>query len=310
MVGLPLCRLERQVCQSRKFLRSAMSYVLVTPARNEEATIERTLQAVLSQTVRPIEWVIVSDGSTDRTDEIVRAASAANPWIRLLRLPTRPHRSFAAVVHATETGIRVLTTRDYDYIGLLDADLRFEPDYFEKLIEHFKGLPKLGLAGGVVIDLGLRKDRFPKNRRDVPGAAQFFRRRCFEDLGGLIAVPEGGWDALTCARARMRGYGTQLLTHLVVDHLKPRNLSEGSMIRRQWRMGVRDYALGYYPLFEVFKCLSRLFDSPLIVGSIAWWLGYCYALIQRRELLIPKDLLDFLRSEQKRRLMRELLPSR
>ena len=287
-----------------------MSYVLVTPAKDEEATIERTLQAVLSQTVQPIEWVIVSDGSTDRTDEIIRAAGVAYPWIRLLRLPPRTHRSFAAVVYATEAGVCALTTKDYDYIGLLDSDVRFEPDYFEMLIEHFKRSPKLGLAGGVVIDLGQRKDRFPRNRNDVPGATQFFSRQCFEELGGLIAVPEGGWDALTCARARMRGYETQLLINLVVDHLKPRNLSAGGTFRRQWQMGVRDYALGYYPLFEVFKCLSRLFESPLIVGSVAWWLGYCFALIQRRKRLIPKDLLDFLRSEQKRRLMRELLPSR
>ena len=280
-----------------------MTYVLITPARDEEATIERTIQAVLSQTVQPIEWVIVSDGSTDRTDEIVRAAATAYPWIWLLPLPPRPQRSFAAVVHATEAGVRALETTEYDYVGLLDADVCFETDYFEKLIEQFEVSPKLGLAGGVVIDLGQPKDRFPRNRNDVPGAAQFFRRRCFEELGGLFAIPEGGWDALTCARARMLGYETRLLTHLVLDHLKPRNISEGGRLRRLWQLGVRDYALGYHPLFEVLKCLSRLFASPMLIGSIAWWIGYCFAAIRHRERLIPKDLLEFLRGEQKRRLL-------
>jgi hypothetical protein len=107
----------------------------------------------------------------------------------------------------------------------------------------------------------------------------------------------------------MRGYETRLLTHLVIDHLKPRNTAEGGVLRRQWQMGVRDYALGYHPLFEAFKCLSRLFESPLLIGAIAWWSGYCGAAIQRRERLIPGELLEFLRGEQKRRVLHKLLPS-
>lgn len=287
-----------------------MTYVLITPARDEDETIERTINSVVSQTIKPIEWVIVSDGSTDRTDEIILAATAEHPWIHLLHLPPRPHRSFAAVVYAIDTGVRALSIKEYDYLGLLDADVCFEPNYFEKLIECFEIAPTLGLAGGVVIDLGQPKDRFPRNRIDVPGAAQFFRRRCFEELGGLIAVPEGGWDGLTCAQARMRGYETRLLTDLVIDHLKPRNISQGGALRRKWQMGVRDYVVGYYPLFEFFKCLSRIFDPPPFVGSFAWWVGYCYAAIQRRESLVPRDLFEFLRAEQKRRLIRQLLPSK
>src|ERR1035437_9046662 len=187
-------------------------YVLVTPAKNEEALIGETIKSVVGQTVRPAEWMIVSDGSTDRTDEIVRAATVVEPWIRLLPLPPRAQRSFAAVVHATEAGVRALAVRGYEYIGLLDSDVRFQPDYFKRVIDCFERSPRLGLAGGVVIDVGLPKDRLPRNRQDVPGAVQFFRRACFEGLGGLLAIPEGGWDALTCARARMVGFETRLLT--------------------------------------------------------------------------------------------------
>ena len=204
-------------------------YVLVTPAKNEEATIAVTIASVVNQVVRPAEWVIVSDGSTDRTDEIVRAAALSHPWICLLPLPPRRQRSFAAVVQATEAGVRALTLASYSYIGLLDSDVRFQPDYFKKVLETFEASPQLGLAGGVVIDLGSPRDRLPRNRKDVPGAVQFFRRRCFEALNGLLAIPEGGWDGLTCARARMLGFETRLLTELVVDHLKPRNISEGGV---------------------------------------------------------------------------------
>lgn len=279
-------------------------YVLVTPTRNEEASIAVTIECVVNQTRRPAEWVIVSDGSTDRTDQIVRSAAGKHPWIRLHTLPARPDRSFAAVVHATDAGVRALATRAYDYLGLLDSDVRFEADYFEKVIRHFEASPRLGLAGGVVIDLGQPKDRLPRNRGDVPGAVQFFRRRCFEELGGLVAIPEGGWDALTCARARMLGYETRLLTDLVVDHLKPRNVSAGGVVQRQWQLGRRDYALGYHPLFELFKCMGRALESPVLAGAGAWWLGYCFSAIMRRKRLIPEDLMQFVRDEQIARIRR------
>ncbi len=283
---------------------SQRGYVLVTPVRNEQETIGRTIASVLKQTWPPREWVIVSDGSTDATDEIIAKAAADHPWIRLLALQPRRGRSFAAVVHNTEAGIRQLGFRDYDYIGLLDSDVIFQEDYFEQIIRRFEGESALGLAGGVVIDVGLPRDVFPRNRLDVPGAVQFFRRQCFEGIGGLIPIPEGGWDSLTCAMARMNGYQTRLFTDLVVDHLKPRNIGEGGVIRRKWQMGVRDYALGYHPLFESVKCLSRLKDRPRLIGALAWWIGYCSAACRRRARLVPPAVVTYVRLEQWRRLRR------
>ena len=280
------------------------AYVLVTPVRDEEATIGKTIGSVVGQSVPPREWVIVSDGSTDKTDEIVRAAAAEHPWIRLLALEPRPGRSFAAVFHNTEKGIRHLRCDDFHYIGLLDSDVTFQRDYFEQLIGRFETEPALGLAGGVVIDIGLPRDRFPLNRQDVPGAVQFFRRECFEKIGGLIPIPEGGWDGMTCAMARMHGYRTRLFTDLIVDHLKPRNISQGGVVRRKWQMGLRDYAAGYHPLFESVKCLSRLKDRPFVIGAAAWWIGYVMAAIQRRPRIIGPDVIDHVRKEQMDRLLR------
>jgi len=285
-------------------MTASREFVLITPAKNEENLIGITIESVVNQTLRPSQWVIVSDGSTDRTDEIVRAAAATHSWIKLLPLPPRVGRNFAAVVHATEAGIRELTTKTYAYIGLLDSDIRLPSDYFERVIAQFEKSPKLGLAGGVAIDIGHRKDRIPRNQQDVPGALQFFRRETFEKLGGLVAIPEGGWDALTCARARMLGYETRLITDLIVDHLKPRNIGEGGFFRRKWQLGIRDYALGYHPLFEFVKCVGRLREPPLIIGACSWWIGYICAIVQRRPRLIPADLLAFVRAEQKHRLWR------
>jgi glycosyltransferase involved in cell wall biosynthesis len=281
---------------------SFSGYVLVTPVRDEERTIGLTIGSVVAQTQQPREWIIVSDGSTDRTNEIVYDAMRTHPWIRLLALPPRNGRDFAAVVRNTERGVRALECQDYAFLGLLDADVSFQADYFEQLLNRFATNEQLGLGGGVVIDIGTPRDRFPWNRHDVPGAVQFFRRECFESLGGLIAVPEGGWDALTCAVARMRGYETRLFTDLIVDHHKPRNMAHGGHLRRRWQLGVRDYGLGYHALFEFVKCCGKLHHHPLILGAAAWWLGYCAAMVQRRRRLIPAELVAFVRREQTARL--------
>jgi poly-beta-1,6-N-acetyl-D-glucosamine synthase len=277
-------------------------YVLVTPVRDEQKTIGLTIASVVAQTHRPREWIIVSDGSTDRTNEIVTNASREHPWIRLSALPLRAGRDFAAVVKNTERGVRSLNCRDYAFLGLLDADVSFQADYFEQLLKRFAASAGLGLAGGVVIDIGTPRDRLPRNRLDVPGAVQFFRRECFEELGGLIAIPEGGWDALTCAIARLRGYETRLCIDLVVDHHKPRNIAQGGHLRRHWQLGTRDYVLGYQALFEFVKCCGKLLHHPFVFGAAAWWLGYCSASVKRRRRIIPAEVVAFVRREQASRL--------
>lgn len=285
---------------------SQSGYALVTPVRDEEKTIGLTIASVAAQTKLPREWVIVSDGSTDRTDAIVADAAREHPWIRLLALPPRAGRDFAAVVRNTERGVRTLDCQDYAFIGLLDSDVSFQNNYFEQLMCRFDSNERLGLAGGVVIDVGTPRDRLPRNRQDVPGAVQFFRRECFESLGGLIAIPEGGWDALTCAVARLRGYRTRLFTDLIVHHHKPRNIAHGGHLRRRWQLGIRDFSLGYHALFEFVKCCSKVHDHPFFFGAAAWWLGYCSAALQGQQRMIPKELIAFIRREQTARLWRML----
>lgn len=283
-------------------MQACPSYVLVTPARDEAATIPRTIASVTRQTIPPLEWVIVDDGSTDGTKELVRDAAARHPWIRPMDMPPRGSRSFAAVVENTLVGIAHLRSTDHDWIGLLDADVEFGSDYFEQLIACFEAEPRLGLAGGLVVDPGMPRDRLPRNLMDVPGAVQFFRRACFERIGGLRAIPEGGWDGVTCAMARMHGFETRLVTGLVVDHLKPRNVSQGGAIRRKWQMGARDRALGYHPLFEAMKCLGRALEPPALVGAAAWWIGYCGAALSAQPRVLENEVIRHIRGEQLERL--------
>jgi glycosyltransferase involved in cell wall biosynthesis len=281
------------------------SYVLVTPVRNEQATIGITIESVVHQTIRPTEWVIVSDESTDRTDEIVSQYAAKYDFIRLLRLTRRPNRNFGSVVFATETGIAALKEKNYDFIGLLDADIRFRETYYEEMLLRFSTDSKLGLAGGLVVDChnGCRRPG-QQSLRDVAGAVQLFRRECFKLLGGLVAVPEGGWDAITCVQARMHGFKTQTFPEIEVDHLKPRNIAEGNIFRRSWQLGVREYAWGTHPLFEVMKCGYRCIERPFLLGGLLRLAGYVWCWLTRRTIALPATTLQFIRNEQMGRIYR------
>jgi len=280
------------------------SYVLVTPVRNEESTIGITLASVIAQTIRPVEWVVVSDQSSDQTDEIIQKYALEHPFIKFMRLENRPKRNFASVVFATEHGIKSLKSKDYDYIGLLDADIKMGENYYEQIIIQFSNNPRLGLAGGAVIDCYKgRRHGHVQSVQDVAGSVQFFRRECFAAFGGLVALPEGGWDAITCAQARMLGYETRVFSDLVVDHLKPRNIAEGNISRRFRQFGERDYALGYHPIFEVIKCGYRSLRRPVLIGGFMWLAGYIGCYLRRKKRLLPPDLVRFIREEQLNRLL-------
>jgi poly-beta-1,6-N-acetyl-D-glucosamine synthase len=283
---------------------TAAGYVLVTPVRNEERTIEITIKSVLKQTVTPREWIIVSDQSTDQTDVIINRYVQELPWLRLVSLKDRPSRNFASVVFVTEVGISALQTRDYAFLGLLDADISLPADYYARIMEYFAADPRLGLAGGLVVDIvNGQRLRSRQSLQDVAGAVQFFRRDCFETLGGLVPLPEGGWDTITCVRARMNGFTTATFPNVTVDHLKPRNSAEGNLFRRNWQFGIRDYALGNHPLFEMVKVCARCLDFPPIIGSIFRLMGFGWATVSSRKCNLPADVMNYIRREQLARLI-------
>src|SRR5438552_8663273 len=179
-------------------------YVLITPARNEAAFIELTIRSVVAQTVKPLKWVIVSDGSTDGTDDIAKNYAAENSWIELVRMPERQERHFAGKVHAFNAGYDRVRDIPYDFIGSLDADITFEQDYFELLLEKLTENPRLGLAGTPFKEGAVSYDYRFVSIEHVSGACQLFRRECFEEIGGYVAVKGGGIDHIAVLNARMK----------------------------------------------------------------------------------------------------------
>jgi hypothetical protein len=214
-----------------------------------------------------------------------------------LELPPRNGHCFSAVVVNTMVAVSYLESKNHAYIGLLDADVEFDSNYYDSVMGYFERDPMLGLAGGMVLDPGESPDQVPRNRMDIPGAVQFYRKECFEAIGGLLPIPDGGWDGVACVMARMAGYRTRLLNELVVDHLKPRNVSQGGVLKRRWQMGIRDRAVGYQPWFEFVKCLSRVGDTPCFAGSLAWWCGYVSAWFSGKSSIVPKAVREQLHRE-------------
>jgi glycosyltransferase involved in cell wall biosynthesis len=255
--------------------------------------------------------VIVSDGSTDRTDEIVLEWVNRHPFIQLVRVEKSTEHSFAAKVHALRQGFACLADAEYDYIGVLDADVSFEPDYFLRLLERFANEPRLGIAGGNIeqhVD-GKVVPRL-KDFNSVAGAVQFVRRQCFEQTGGLPALRYGGEDAAMEITARMHGWQTRTFPELRVVHFGLVGAGAGGPLKARFKWGRVNFDLGYHPLFQLARSVYRVTERPYLLGSMAEMLGFALGKARDRRPSIDRDVVRYLRREQLSRLRRLAAPRR
>lgn len=278
-------------------------YVLITAAHNEQDFIEKTIHSVINQLHKPIEWIIVSDGSTDNTESIVHKYSLENSYIKLIVNDRKEGRDFASKVYAINIGLQNIQILEYDYIGILDADVSFEKDYYSSLIEEFKKNPKLGIAGGNYFDIinGKKVPVYP-SPYSVRGATQFFRKECFDGIGGIKPIKYGGEDALACYSARMHGWEVKNVNSLIVLHHRPTGLTKNHILRTRFRDGFVEYNLGYHPLFQLVKCIKRTFEKPFFIGSTLRFAGFWSAYLKREKRIVPKELTKFIRKEQLSRI--------
>lgn len=286
--------------------RNFGKYVLVTPARNEEAHIERLLQVVVAQTLLPRKYVIVSDGSTDRTDEIVRAYAERYDFIELVRAEKDSRAGFGSKVFAFNTGYARMRNVPYEFIGNLDADVSFEPDYFERLLSEFNRNERLGLAGGLVYQpyrgtfRSVHKNH--KSHDNVAGAVQLFRRECFEQIGGYIPLRGGGIDTAAEIMARMRGWRVETVRSCIALSHRPMRTGKGSELGQRFNKGAMNWQLGYHPLFQLAIFCRRIPDPPFFFGALWTLAGYFWTALRCPERQVTQEFVTFLRNEQMERL--------
>ncbi|MCA8960535.1 MAG: glycosyltransferase family 2 protein [Planctomycetes bacterium] len=277
-------------------------YVIVTPARDEEEFVERTIDSVLGQTWAPVEWVIVDDGSTDRTAEIVDRRAQESTRLRVVHRDDRGHRAAGSgVMEAFYSGFDAIQTSDWKYLVKLDCDLEFDADYFERCLSALEADPELGIGGGVIYNCIDGRQVLEKHPRfHVRGATKIYRRACWEAIGGLHRVP--GWDTLDEVKANQLGWKTQSFDDAKLVQFRFTGDAAG-----QWSNWVKNgrasYICGYHPLYLMTKAFARITKKPYIVATLGVIWGYFKAFIQREPRVPDTSLIRYLRGQQLRRLL-------
>jgi glycosyltransferase involved in cell wall biosynthesis len=286
------------------------TYVLITAARNEERYIEKTILSVLSQTVLPKKWVILSDNSIDDTDKIIKKYKKLHNFIEFIKIRSNEQRNFSSKVNALKKGYERLKLHKFDYIGNLDADISFNPFYYEEIINRLEHDIHLGITGGIVLELINNKLREQKiSMNSVAGAVQFFRRSCFEKIGGYIPLKLGGEDAAAEIKSRMYGWKVQTYTDIKVIHNRPIIQGKMGLLKTRIRQGMMFFQLGYLPLFETLRCISRITERPYIVGSGFELSSYFLSYLFGKKIQLSKEVVYYLRTEQKNRIAELLKPT-
>lgn len=237
-----------------------MKIIIITPVRNEEQYIKITIECMLVQTILPIKWIIVNDGSTDETEKIVREFMKEASFIECVSLPDRGYRKPGqGVIEAFYEGLKKIIATDYDIISKFDADLKFPPDTLEKICNAFRDDPKLGITGGTRYEQINNNGVFKKvlvPKEFVGGPNKFYRKKCFEDIGGLIL--RAGWDGVDTIKANMKGWRTGEIESLKFIHLKPTGTAKGEGLSRACeKYGDVSYYMGGYVWYFILRVIGR-----------------------------------------------------
>lgn len=276
-------------------------YIIITPVRNEEAYIEKTIESVANQTIKPLEWLIINDGSTDSTGQIIDNYSGQYKWITAVHRGDRGYRKAGGgVIEAFYDGYEKVKENDWDFIVKLDGDLSFGADYFEKCFREFSGDPKLGIGGGVIfhqVNGNLEEEKTPLYH--VRGATKIYRRECWNAIGPLMKAP--GWDTLDEIRANMYGWNTQSFPAIQLIHHRYTGNADGAW-RTLVKYGYVNYFMGYHPVFMILKCLKRIWQRPYLLGAVGIFYGYVKGYLKRMPQVEDRRVIKYVRQQQLNRL--------
>jgi poly-beta-1,6-N-acetyl-D-glucosamine synthase len=264
-------------------------YVIVSPVKDEERYVEYTLKSVTRQTLKPSLWMIVDDGSSDRTSEIIRQYVANETFIQLTKKSkSGPRQTGSAVMQAFNYGYKLIDMESYDYIVKLDCDLSFETDYFEKLFQKFLEDEKLGIASGIYLEKSVggewREVNMPSYH--AAGACKVLRRECFDDIDGFVVA--AGWDTVDEIRAMSRGWTTTHFKELKMWHHKLEGSGIGTTKTNLMHGEIYYYTGGGW-LFLALKVIHRMGAKPYIVGGLVLLCGYLKSAFGQKKPLVTKE---------------------
>jgi biofilm PGA synthesis N-glycosyltransferase PgaC len=280
-------------------------YIIITPVRDEASHIDRTIGAVASQTCPPLRWIVVNDGSTDGTGDILDHHASRTPWMTVIHRANRGHRANGGgVMEAFYAGLVALSDGDWDYVVKLDGDLSFAPDYFERCFARFDADASLGIGGGTICQLEDGETRID-SKGDPPfhvrGATKIYRRACWDAIAPLAKAT--GWDTIDEVTANHRGWTTRTFPDLLLIQHKPTGGADG-IWRNAFKNGRANYLTGYHPAFLMAKCIKRSAERPMLVGAVALLSGYLSGYVKGLPRAAEPQVIRYLRRQQMRRLLR------
>lgn len=278
-------------------LDNIVKYIIISPVRDEEKYIELTMNSVINQTIKPLQWIIVDDGSKDNTYDIILKYTKKYNWIIPIKKYTTLKENLAtgseakAFLHGTE----FIAHNDYEFIVKLDGDLSFEKDYFEQIFQEFIKNPNLGIVSGGCHEY--KKGRLVLEK--VPnfhtrGASKVYKKDCFLDIGGII--PRLGWDTIDEIKALTNGWETRNFPKIKLIHHKKTG-SRGSILQGKIREGRVAHFVGYNTFFMLLRCIRNIFKYPFLIGGIAMIIGYIQSWLNEDKIR-EKDIIHFIWKEQ------------
>ncbi len=282
------------------------TFIIITPCYNEQKYIEFSLKSVVNQTIKPSKWIIVNDGSTDKTAEIINNYTDKYDFIEYyFRHKSTGQTYFSSNVYAIMEGWEQVKELDFDYLGILDSDITLPKKYYEKIIAEFENDMNLGVASGIYENL-IDGKLVPviNDRRSTPKAIQIFRKEVFEQIGGYLPLKYGGEDTAACVMARMHGWKVWSFPNIKVIHHRPTGSGNSkNIIKAKYMLGLNEYFIGSHWLFVLMKCLKRAFkEKPFIIGGVARFCGFLYGHFINEKRQVPIEMVRFFRREQLRRI--------
>jgi glycosyltransferase involved in cell wall biosynthesis len=282
--------------------RPATTYAAVSPVRSEAGNLRRIAECLGRQTVLPTRWIIVDNGSTDATPEVIDRLAREHAWVGTISIPgTDRARPGSPVVRAFHAGLELVPEPWPDVVVKLDADTSFAPDHFERLLRAFTATPTLGIAGGVCMEEVEGEWRPTHVTADhVRGAVRAYRRECLLDV---LPLEDGmGWDGVDELKAQSRGWTTGVIRELSFFHHRPVGARDGGSHRRRIAEGRGAHYMGYRPTYLVARSLFQSRSDPRALAMIV---GYLDAALRRRPILDDPAAVGHLREKQRLRSLRQ-----